>query len=280
MTDTTSPAAVLTLPNGDLEVTDSLGRKARLHWSRFHGPIVDAESAVYLGDPEVTKWLLEHLTPRQSQEVAEELSAITVRMGAGTVDLVVGGAITLPDLPPKTIGAIRKIRYDKAQLRLDEQFAEPVWITVDTFGIDIDTRPNSSGQPVVSRAAVADAIARAVRIATPQMPMQIVSAPGLGRLAGIRAELTKRLYPDEVLLVEVKPGQTVLTPAVLAHAETARAVIVDGLGSADARTQEEVTELLLRGARREDALLFVSDTEGQEASLDHPDMLPVVRIAI
>lgn len=34
--------------HGDFHVTDSLGRKARFHWSRFHGLIVSADSAVYV----------------------------------------------------------------------------------------------------------------------------------------------------------------------------------------------------------------------------------------
>lgn len=50
-------------PNGDLWVTDAMGRKATLHWSRFHGLIVsiDGGGAVYLGQPAVVAWLAEHL---------------------------------------------------------------------------------------------------------------------------------------------------------------------------------------------------------------------------
>jgi hypothetical protein len=46
-------------PNGDLWVTDALGRRATLHWSRFHGLIVSVEKggAVYLGQPAVIAWL-------------------------------------------------------------------------------------------------------------------------------------------------------------------------------------------------------------------------------
>jgi hypothetical protein len=47
--------------NGDLWVTDALGRRATLHWSRFHGLIISAGSAVYLGSPEVYAWLKEHI---------------------------------------------------------------------------------------------------------------------------------------------------------------------------------------------------------------------------
>ena len=47
------------LENGDLLVTDSLSRMATLHWSRFHGLIVNAAGAVYLGEPEVYQWLME-----------------------------------------------------------------------------------------------------------------------------------------------------------------------------------------------------------------------------
>lgn len=49
--------------NGDLWVTDAQGRKATLHWSRFHGLIASVHEggAVYLGQPEVLAWLAEHL---------------------------------------------------------------------------------------------------------------------------------------------------------------------------------------------------------------------------
>lgn len=62
-TPTENPESVVELPNGDLEVTDVLGRSARLHWSRFHGLIVLADGAVYLGQPEVYAWIRENLPP-------------------------------------------------------------------------------------------------------------------------------------------------------------------------------------------------------------------------
>jgi len=63
MTAAPSPESALCQPNGDLHVTDVQGRTAVLHWSRFHGLIVSSTSgAVYLGQPVVTAWLLEHLT--------------------------------------------------------------------------------------------------------------------------------------------------------------------------------------------------------------------------
>jgi len=65
MTDTGAIESAIRKPNGDLEVTDTLGRSALLHWSRFHGLIVSAEGAVYLGQPEVKAWLLEHLAPEE-----------------------------------------------------------------------------------------------------------------------------------------------------------------------------------------------------------------------
>ncbi len=55
--------------NGDLVVTDVLGRKATLHWSRFHGLIVNVDSlsgSVYLGQPEVTAWLTGYLLSGRS----------------------------------------------------------------------------------------------------------------------------------------------------------------------------------------------------------------------
>lgn len=58
-TDAGTPEQVTERPNGDLAVTDSLGRSALLHWSRFHGLIVstDQPGAVYLGQPETTAWM-------------------------------------------------------------------------------------------------------------------------------------------------------------------------------------------------------------------------------
>jgi hypothetical protein len=52
---------VITRSNGDLHVTDGLGRMATLHWSRFHGLIISTDGAVYLGQPEVSAWLVSHL---------------------------------------------------------------------------------------------------------------------------------------------------------------------------------------------------------------------------
>ena len=57
--------AVIRRANGDLHVTDHLGRMATLHWSRFHGLIVSIDSpggAVYLGQPDVLSWLRAHLS--------------------------------------------------------------------------------------------------------------------------------------------------------------------------------------------------------------------------
>lgn len=61
--DSLNEETVITRPNGDLHVTDALGRMATLHWSRFHGLIVSAhqEGAVYLGQPEVSTWLADQL---------------------------------------------------------------------------------------------------------------------------------------------------------------------------------------------------------------------------
>ena len=55
--------AVIRRANDDLHVTDSLGRMATLHWSRFHGLIVSTEQpgAIYLGQPEVRDWLTARL---------------------------------------------------------------------------------------------------------------------------------------------------------------------------------------------------------------------------
>lgn len=51
------------LPNGDIHVTDAIGRTARLHWSRFHGLIIskDEAGAVYLGQPETLAWIAKWL---------------------------------------------------------------------------------------------------------------------------------------------------------------------------------------------------------------------------
>lgn len=40
--------------NGDLEITDIIGRKVRFHWSRSHGVIVlmDSQAACATGTPE------------------------------------------------------------------------------------------------------------------------------------------------------------------------------------------------------------------------------------
>jgi len=57
--DEQTEETVIERSNGDLHVTDALGRMATLHWSRFHGLIVSVEQqgAVYLGQPEVLDWL-------------------------------------------------------------------------------------------------------------------------------------------------------------------------------------------------------------------------------
>jgi hypothetical protein len=72
--DAVGEEAVITRANGDLHVTDSLGRKATLHWSRFHGLIVSADSAVYLGQAEVVDWLRERLTTPPSDDEREALA--------------------------------------------------------------------------------------------------------------------------------------------------------------------------------------------------------------
>ena len=61
--------AVIERANGDLHVTDHLGRRATLHWSRFHGLVVSTEqtNGMYLGQPEVLSWLRAHLSTEQEQ---------------------------------------------------------------------------------------------------------------------------------------------------------------------------------------------------------------------
>lgn len=71
--------------NGDLQVTDALGRQACLHWSRFHGLIVsmDAPGAVYLGQPATLAWIAEAagyrkhpaITDAQIQRLREAIAA-------------------------------------------------------------------------------------------------------------------------------------------------------------------------------------------------------------
>lgn len=119
-------ATVTRKPNGSLEVTDALGRTATLHWSRFQGLIVSAESAVYLGQPEVTAWLLERLV--DEPEEPETPDACTC---GPSIQLGVGTKILVPGLPWKEVGEIRKKRYGNAQIRLDEAGAAPVFVQVD-----------------------------------------------------------------------------------------------------------------------------------------------------